>query len=101
MVQNLSTHMSGRVAADGARVEIDGATVDVDATSLHAEDIRCQFNAALKWVRWRSRAICCSRSAQARVKARKSATRHFNGAMDEMSRRVQKASAYIIILKIK
>ena len=50
MVENLSTHSSGCVVADGARVERDSATIDVNATALRAEDIRCQFNGAMEEV---------------------------------------------------
>ena len=50
MVENLSTHAIGCVVADGARVERDSATINADAASLHAEDIRCQFNGAMEEV---------------------------------------------------
>ena len=36
-VQKASTHVRGRVAADGASVKGDGAGADVDAATLHSE----------------------------------------------------------------
>ena len=69
MVQNLSTHVRGCVAADGASVKRHSAIEDVDAAALHSEKEMSEFN----------------------------------GAMEEVSRTVQKASSHSILstLKIK